>query len=245
MNNEEAKFILQAYRPSGQDAQDPQFAEALAQVQKDPELAVWFAQEHALDKAIGAKLKQIPIPPDLHTSIVAGKKVFQLQSRWNRRRFLALAASVSLISSLSAWWLNSNRSSTFAGYRRSMTRMLTSDTINLQLSSENMASIKLWLAANKGHPDLFLPDGMKGLPTFGCRILDWHGKKVTFICLQSDGLGMAHLFVINQSDVKDSPRTRSPEVVKIGKWFTASWSQGGKSYLLAGAGDRAALERLL
>ncbi|MDA1274557.1 MAG: hypothetical protein O2960_10980 [Verrucomicrobia bacterium] len=245
MNNEEAKFILQAYRPSGQDAQDPQFAEALAQVQKDPELAVWFAQELALDKAIGAKIKQIPIPSDLRASIVAGKKVVQLQSRWNRRRFLALAAAVTLILSLSAWWFDSNRSNTFAGYRRSMTRMLTSDAINLQLTSENMANIKLWLAANEGHPDFILPDGMKGLPTFGCRILDWHGKKVTFICLQSDGLGMAHLFVINQSDIKDSPKTRSPEFMTTGKWCTASWSQGGKSYLLAGAGDHLALERLL
>jgi len=32
MNNDEAKFILRAYRPGGPDAADPQFAEALAGV---------------------------------------------------------------------------------------------------------------------------------------------------------------------------------------------------------------------
>jgi len=37
MNNQEAKFILAAYRPGGQDASDPLFAEALEQVRRDPD----------------------------------------------------------------------------------------------------------------------------------------------------------------------------------------------------------------
>ena len=31
MNNQEARFILGAYRPDGRDASEPRFAEALAQ----------------------------------------------------------------------------------------------------------------------------------------------------------------------------------------------------------------------
>ena len=42
MNNQEAKFILGAYRPGGRDAVDPMFSEALAQAGRDPELRAWF-----------------------------------------------------------------------------------------------------------------------------------------------------------------------------------------------------------
>jgi len=42
MDSGEAKFILSAYRPEGQDASDPRFAEALEQVRRDPILQRWF-----------------------------------------------------------------------------------------------------------------------------------------------------------------------------------------------------------
>jgi len=35
------------YRPSGDDASDPFFREALEQVERDPELKKWFANEMA------------------------------------------------------------------------------------------------------------------------------------------------------------------------------------------------------
>ncbi len=72
MNNQEAKLILQACRPGGQDASDPMFAEALEQVRGDPELQQWFADQCAYDARIGSKLKEaIPIPPDLKASLLA------------------------------------------------------------------------------------------------------------------------------------------------------------------------------
>ena len=52
MNNQEAKLILQAYRPGGRDTFDPLFAEALEQARRDPELQKWFAErKQALDYA--------------------------------------------------------------------------------------------------------------------------------------------------------------------------------------------------
>jgi hypothetical protein len=38
MDNREAKFVLSAYGPGGQDAGDARFAEALEQVRRDPML---------------------------------------------------------------------------------------------------------------------------------------------------------------------------------------------------------------
>ena len=56
MNNTEAKFILNAYRPNGRDAGDPAMTAALAQAASDPALGAWFAREQTHGHAIAAKL---------------------------------------------------------------------------------------------------------------------------------------------------------------------------------------------
>ena len=58
-----ARFILQACRPGGGEAQDPQFREALEQASRDPELMRWLADECALDSCIAAKLRAAAKPP--------------------------------------------------------------------------------------------------------------------------------------------------------------------------------------
>ncbi|MCI0541761.1 MAG: hypothetical protein L0Z50_41720, partial [Verrucomicrobiales bacterium] len=65
MNREEAKYLLRAYRVSGQDASDPQFREALEMLKIDPELARWFAQEQAVDRKLAEKIGSFPVPTDL------------------------------------------------------------------------------------------------------------------------------------------------------------------------------------
>ena len=54
MDKEQAKFILQSFRPDGADAQDPDFAEALALAAQDRELGDWLASERAQDAAFAA-----------------------------------------------------------------------------------------------------------------------------------------------------------------------------------------------
>ena len=75
MNNQEAKFILSAYRPSGEDAARKQFAEALKQVSRDPALANWLADQRAFDQANSDALCSIPVPADLRGNILAGVKI--------------------------------------------------------------------------------------------------------------------------------------------------------------------------
>ncbi|MDP9292359.1 MAG: hypothetical protein M3O82_08355, partial [Verrucomicrobiota bacterium] len=63
MDREAAKVLLECYRPGGADANDPTFAEALREVQSDPELAQWFANQQAFDSVIVGKLAHLPAPP--------------------------------------------------------------------------------------------------------------------------------------------------------------------------------------
>ena len=70
MDKEQAKFILQSFRPDGADAKDPDFAEALAVAAEDRELGDWLAAERAQDAAFAAALSELAIPAELRENIL-------------------------------------------------------------------------------------------------------------------------------------------------------------------------------
>ena len=65
ITNESAKFVLNAYRPNGADAQDPVFRAALEQAARDPELAAWFKEQRSFDSLIAGKLAEVQASGDL------------------------------------------------------------------------------------------------------------------------------------------------------------------------------------
>ncbi len=82
MNEQEARLILQAYRP-GADPDDPQVADALQEAARNPELARWFAEEQAFDRAIAAHLGNVPAPFGLKTRILAQLAPPAAPRRWS------------------------------------------------------------------------------------------------------------------------------------------------------------------
>ncbi len=64
MNTSEAKKILLLYRGPVDDA-DPQFAEALAEARRDPELAQWLRDQRNCYDAIRSKLRDVEPPREL------------------------------------------------------------------------------------------------------------------------------------------------------------------------------------
>ncbi len=71
MDKEQAKFILQSFRPDGADAADADFAEALQLAVEDRELGEWLADERATDAAFAAALCEVEIPEELRQHILA------------------------------------------------------------------------------------------------------------------------------------------------------------------------------
>jgi hypothetical protein len=69
MDKERAKFVLQSFRPDGEDGNEPAFAEALALAAKDRELGEWLADERAQDAAFAAILSDVEIPENLRNAI--------------------------------------------------------------------------------------------------------------------------------------------------------------------------------
>ena len=117
MDNREAKFMLSAYRPGGQDATDPRFAEALEQVRRDPILQHWFEESIAFDAAITEKLSATWVPSDLRESILTGAKVTHAPLWKNRWRKWAIAAAVVLSATLGALIWHNTRPAPVAGWQ--------------------------------------------------------------------------------------------------------------------------------
>src|SRR5262249_16384856 len=117
MDNLEAKFILSAYRPGGQDASDPRFAEALQQARRDPILQRWFEESVAFDSAITAKLNAVELPPHLRKDILAGAKVSHV-ARW-KSQFgkWAIAAALILSAALGMLIWQNARPARLAGWQ--------------------------------------------------------------------------------------------------------------------------------
>jgi hypothetical protein len=72
MDKEEARFILRCFRPDGADAENPDFAEALAWAAKDRELGEWLARERSSDAGFAKALTAVGIPASLREEILAG-----------------------------------------------------------------------------------------------------------------------------------------------------------------------------
>jgi hypothetical protein len=98
MNTREAKEILLLYRGPMDDA-DPQFREALAHAQRDPELAEWLQEETRCYDAIRAKLREVEPPIELPQKIIRTRPIL-FSRNWNE--ILKLAAAIIISASITA-----------------------------------------------------------------------------------------------------------------------------------------------
>jgi hypothetical protein len=245
MNREEAKFILHAYRPNGEDAHDPQFEPALAFVRNDPELAHWFAGEQALDAAIAERIHSVWPPPDLTTQLLLARKVIHPKPWWRKPAWIAAAASVALlISAVSVLWLRRNGETEFASFRGTMIEASLDMKKHIDVMGLDAGELKQWLIENRGHPGFVLPAGLAGKGIMGCKVLDWHGRRVTLLCLKFGGKHV-DVFVINESDLPRVSLGAAPVLASERGVTTATWRREGEIYFLAGNIPESDLKQLL
>jgi hypothetical protein len=242
MTNDEAKFILQSYRRSGADAENPVFIEALEHARRDPQLSQWLAEEMQLDSAVSRKIKSaVPIPADLKSTILAGGKIVR-PPVWYRRSWFAAAACFFILLGVTGFWIL-NRQAGFPAFRSDMLNFVA-QMDRLDLESTDVNKIREWMKQNNAHGDFTLTQGLAEMPGIGCRVLSWNGQKITLICFGKMGPQEIHLFIADRSAFPKPP-PMSPQFAKEGAWTTASWSRGDKAYMLAGMGDRETLTKYL
>jgi hypothetical protein len=94
----EAKEKLLLYRGPIDDA-DPQFREALAHAQRNPELAEWLREQAGFYQAIQSKLREVEAPGDLAEKIIRNQTI-RFRSDWTN--ILKLAAAIILSAVITA-----------------------------------------------------------------------------------------------------------------------------------------------
>jgi hypothetical protein len=236
MDNREAKFILTAYRPRGQDAGELRFAEALEQARRDPILQRWFEDSVAFDSAMTDKLRAVPPPANLRENILTGARISQLSLRWNRFRKWAVAAVLMLSTTLAALiWLNT-RPARLAGWQTQALDVISSLVrmeSNFDAQSNQPGELVTWLRSNDAPAAQRLPDNLGKLSSLGCKTFSWNGIPVSVICFTRPGGGLIHLVTMNASAGTNRTHEGKPELNQRGGWATATWREGDIIYMLA------------
>jgi hypothetical protein len=236
VDNREAKFILNAYRPSGQDTGDTHFSEALKQAQRDPVLARWFSESLAFDTAITEKLCSTAVPGDLHESILAGVKVSRAPRWKNQRRRWVIAAAVILAAIVAPLAWHSMRPAHPAGWQSAALDVISSLVSNqsrFDAESRNPNDLIAWLRANHAPAGDKLPDNLDKLASMGCKTFLWHGKPVSVICFARPDGGLIHVVIVNVSAASRRSIEVKPKLIQQGSWATATWREGDLIYMLA------------
>jgi len=251
MTNDQAKEILRLYRPGTADATDPTFAEALELCERDAELKRWFSGHCALYTALRSKFKQISVPEGLKEQIIAERRV-HTTPLWQRAVLFAgaVAALVVLVSTIRGNW-RPTEPRDFAGYRDYM-GSFAQRSYGMDTNTDNLDQIRAYFARKNAVADYVLPAALeKNAKATGCVATTWHGKDVSMICFQSGrplASGSASdlwLFVTDSTTTPDAPKTATPRFTKANGLITASWTAGGRTYILAAEGDEQFLSKFV
>jgi anti-sigma factor RsiW len=246
MNREEAQFVLGAYRPNSEDAHDPQFHDALELARRDPELARWFAEQQALDRALSAKIRSRPVSPDLKAQLLLARTTARRRAAWWRQPvWLAAAAGLAVLLAVSGAWLTRGETpADFAGFRAAMAAAASDISGHADVWGLDNDGYRKWLAENRGAADFVLPASLADKAIAACKIVGWEGRKVTMLCLKVGGRHV-DVFVVNASELPGVRLDATPQFFAAADLTSAAWQRDGKIYLAAGAMPKADLQQLL
>jgi hypothetical protein len=236
VNRSEAQQVLLLYRPGTPETGETEMMEALDLARRDPELGRWFEQHCAFQKAMSARFRQIEVPAHLRTSILARAQVpepviSQPRPWWRNPAWLAATAMV-VLACLAGLWLKPHRADQFANYRARMVSGALRE-YQMDIKTNDMRLVRQDLAARGAPADYVVPKGLESLHLTGGGRLTWRSNPVAMVCFDRGDKQMLFLFVLNRSAVKDPPPAM-PRLDKVNELVTASWTQGDKTYVLAG-----------
>jgi hypothetical protein len=199
ITNETAKFLLNAYRPNGADAQDPVFRDALEQAARDPELGAWFKEQRGFDSIIADKLSGIEPPATLRSAILVGIGNRPSARHFSTRPLLALAAVIALsaVILVPIYTRRNAGSDLTERYQKANLEMLSAAPApQLDLLTASFSRTQEYLEEMQAPCIYSLPSSLLALPTAGCKTLRWNGHILSLTCFRLPSGELLHLFVI-------------------------------------------------
>jgi hypothetical protein len=232
VNIDEAKRILIACRPGSDDLRTPEADTALALARENGELRQWWHEQQNFQKQVRAQFGEIPVPDHLRDGILARAKTVKLPL-WRQTWAWSAAAAIVLLLATIAIWQRPSAEDSFETFRSRMVRKVLRE-YRMDITTSDMARVRQFLEVNNAPADYMLPPNAARLPVMGAGVLSWHERRVSMVCLNGGAQGTVFVFVVDSSAVKNAPRIR--ELAQVSELPTVSWSEGGKTYLMAGAG---------
>jgi anti-sigma factor RsiW len=242
MNNEEAKFILGAYRPDGRDAADPQFAAALMQAERDPELRRWLENQRAFDRAVAGRLAALAPPPGLREAILAGGRASRPARRWwASPAWLGAAAAIALLALVGVQGLRPAGGGALAEFAALAAGELAAAHDSHEGFPAGLGELQARLAAATGPLSKTLSLDLEELRKQRCRTVRLGGREVFELCFNRDGTWY-HLYV--------APRGRlapgaGAAMAARGDYAAAAWTDAQHVYALVASGGAPAIQRLI
>lgn len=245
MDNDQARFILAAARANGADATDAKVAEALAQAQRDPELARWLAEERAFDTAVVRKLQAKEPPANLRARIVAGAQLTRPAPRTVPRAWwfgIAAAAAVVLLAASALLWRRADPGHlggeiaarpALTDWHQSCLAIFDDPGFSLDRMGAEYPPLETFLLGRGTRVLPEVPFVADALGLVGCKALAWREQPVSFLCFRSGDGELVHLFVMPRGTVDESTLATGPVHGRIGPFATVSWIQGDLVALVA------------
>lgn len=242
MTDQEAKFILQAYRPNGADATDANFGEALEQARKDPALGDWFRRQQEFDRAIAAQLGSVAPPPGLREAILTGGRVSRRPERtWSNSWWLAAAAAIAacVVVTLAVW---PKRAAAM-----DISEFVVVDAKNSGTHGGHGAeagALQVILSQATTRLGGRLPIDFNTLRTTGCRTIGFGRLPVLEVCFKRDGTWF-HCYVVRRADLPAVAAPLRPQVSEKDGVHLATWGDDAHVYFVVSKSGREPLERLI
>jgi len=245
MTNKEAAFLLGACPPNG-GASDPEFAEALAQAERDPALKAWFEDQRRFDSAVASHMQAVPVPADLRSRILAGGRVSRPVPWLLPRRLWAIAAMVILFAGIGLLYSMRNRPDKWEDRSIAAVSEILSGREKFDAESPHVADLQQWLhKAGSPGAGAALPDRLRSLASLGCKTVAWKGHPISIICFHGPGGELVHLAMMDRAALDSPPPLGHPEYETRDGWRMACWSQGDLAMMLVTRAPESQLRAIL
>jgi hypothetical protein len=243
MTSEQAKFVLQACRPGGQDASDPGVVEALAQAERDPALMAWLERERAFDSEVISKCNRIAPPESLRIAILAGARLSRpARSPWRVWIGMGLAASFALIlGTVAISRLTANDVYLDQLVQHGLTEMSGPHPRGQPLDKYGELGVFLRDPSRKLTGNL--PIDLKQLRASECRSLEVAGKEVFEICFRRDSF--YHLYIARRADFSCRECEIEPMFRERGEFASVSWVDDDYVFVLVSRAGLDAVKKVV
>jgi len=242
MKSEHHKMILSCYREGRDDPTQPEFAEALAALETDSELATWYAENCQFDTVFTGALSRCTVPPRAEILSEPRKSVLQFP------RLLAAAAALAIVAGGLNLVMRSQSGTavkTADAFRQEMAHFAASDQIRLDHMGGNFASLQEFMKAKGGLRGDALPEVFPKAMPKGCQLIQWQGSSVSLYCFTTDGMQIVHAFLLPTSEVSVKSLAQVSQLQVHSELQTGGWVEGDTLYMLVASSPTLDITRFL